>query len=89
VLSWVGSGYNEAQAAKSAEKPASPDKGAALAFLNTATSQQLTAKLGLGKATTDHIIAGRPYKNINELHAKKIVSMAVFHRIEIRLGVRP
>lgn len=56
--------------------------------LNTATSEQLDGLWGIGKARAATIIANRPFKSVEDLHARKLIPENVFSRIKDQLVVR-
>jgi DNA uptake protein ComE-like DNA-binding protein len=62
------------------------DKGAAAVAgkidINNASKDDLMKLKGVGDATADKIIAGRPYHAKNELVRKNIVSQPVYNRIK-------
>lgn len=53
--------------------------------VNTATPAELDALPGIGKARTKAIIAGRPYKSVDEIDTKKIIPHATFEKIKAQL----
>lgn len=53
--------------------------------INSATPEQLSALPGIGKAYSDKIVQGRPYKGKNELLDKKILPAAVYSRIKDKI----
>lgn len=53
--------------------------------LNTATKQQLIALPGIGEVYAPKIMAGRPYKEKNELVSRKIIPEATYKQIEGRV----
>ena len=81
----------EFQSAASTNSNSGPQdtSAAAVAFLNTATAQQMEFRLGVNRGTAAQIVANRPYADVNQLHAKKIVNLAEYQRIERRLGLKP
>jgi competence protein ComEA len=50
--------------------------------INSATKEQLMTLKGIGKAYSDKIIAGRPYKRKDELVTKSIVPKATYDAIK-------
>ncbi len=61
-------------------KPVLPDTGAALIDLNAATAAELKELPGVGPATVKKIIAGRPYKSVDDL-SKAGISAKEFAKI--------
>jgi len=74
------SGSSQSKPAPSAT--ASNAKSAPLMDINSATKGQLDTLPGVGEATADKIIAGRPYRAKNELVQKKIVPQATYDKIK-------
>lgn len=66
-------------ASKPATKPVGPVN------VNTATPAELDALPGIGKARTKAIIAGRPYKSVDEIDTKKVIPHATFEKIKAQL----
>lgn len=85
-----------AQDTKTKDKP-TKDQAASTAFdkgaepaagkidINSASKDDLMKLKGVGDATADKIIAGRPYHAKNELVRKKIVSQPVYNQIKERI----
>lgn len=55
--------------------------------VNQATADQLDTLSGIGPATSQKIISGRPYETINDLLNKKIVGKSVFEKIKDKISV--
>ena len=81
-----------AQDTKTKDKPAK-DQAASSAYdqgaqpagkidINSASKDELMKLKGVGDATADKIIAGRPYRAKSELVRKKILSRPVYDRIK-------
>lgn len=56
--------------------------GSTLIGLNTAVEAQLESLPGIGPATASKIIDNRPYKTLDELVSKKVVSKNLFDKIK-------
>ena len=67
----------EPKAPTKASKPSGADVKTALADLNTATEAQLEELPGIGAASAKKIIAGRPYKSVDELSKSGIPAATV------------
>lgn len=78
-------GKTSAETAAKTSKPAataSSAKAAALLDINSASKDDLEKLPGIGPATSQKIIAGRPYRAKNELVSKKIVSKSEYEKIK-------
>jgi competence protein ComEA len=76
-----------AQAAP-AKQPAGKHAKAALLDINSATKEQLMTLEGIGDATAQNIIAGRPYAKKDQLLSKKIVPAAAYDKIKGKIIAR-
>ncbi len=56
--------------------------------INHATKEQLESLPGIDGASADRIIAGRPYKNSEELPRRHIISRAEYHRIATKIETK-
>lgn len=55
--------------------------------INTANESELDSLPGVGPATIEKIISGRPYSSIEELLEKKIVGQKVFDNIKEKISI--
>ena len=72
-------------AVKPVAKPATVKPPVGPVNINTATPAELDALPGIGKARTKAIIAGRPYKSVDEIDSKKVIPHATFEKIKGQL----
>lgn len=94
---WVDKNINLAQKVSDGFKIYIPKKGESYALgsqtkssfinINSASASELDSLPGVGLATAQKIIDGRPYSDINELLSKKIVKSSVFDKIKGSISV--
>jgi competence protein ComEA len=73
------------KAAPATESKMAPAPKAELLDINSATSDQLDALPGIGKAYSAKIIAGRPYKGKDDLVNKDIVPQKTYDGIKDKI----
>jgi DNA uptake protein ComE-like DNA-binding protein len=56
--------------------------------INTATTSQLKAQLGVGDAYSEKIVKGRPYARKDDLVRKKIVPRTTYEQIKDKIVAR-
>ena len=77
------SGDSGAKTSQSATSPsATAAKSGAKLDLNSASKDDLEKLPGIGPATSQKIIAGRPYRAKNELVSKKIITKSEYEKIK-------
>jgi competence protein ComEA len=74
-----------APAPKASESKMAPAPKAELLDINSATSDQLDALPGIGKAYSAKIIAGRPYKGKDDLVNREIVPQKTYDGIKDKI----
>jgi DNA uptake protein ComE-like DNA-binding protein len=67
-----------------AQKAAAPDA----VDLNTASAEQMT-KLGLDEATQQKVVAGRPYRGLDDAKLKDAIPASTLSQLEGRVTVKP
>src|SRR5262245_47584528 len=83
----IACSLNLGQTPSTTKMPAATKKEASTAAkhemidINSATKEQLMTLPGIGGASADKIIAGRPYKTKSELNTKKIIPAATYSKI--------
>jgi competence protein ComEA len=83
LASWTGKTGASANAGLLAERQAkAPTTPAELVDINSATKEQLDALPGIGKAYSQKIIDGRPYKAKTDLVKKNIIPQATYDKIK-------
>lgn len=77
-----------APAAKSEKKMASKAAAAPMIDINSASKEDLMKLAGIGDATADKIIAGRPYTSKAQLESKGIVTKAQYAKIRAHVTAK-
>ncbi len=63
------------------------NKGETFVKINTASAAELDTLWGVGPATAQKIISGRPYSNIEDLLTKKIIKSNVYETIKDKISL--
>ncbi len=71
----------QTKATKAEAKESAPKAGPKL-DINTASKEDLEKLPGIGPATSQKIVDGRPYQNKHELVTKKVVSQSEYSKIK-------
>jgi len=74
-----------ALASSAGPPPRPPTDVPDLLDINTATSEQLNAILGIGDAYSEKIIKGRPYQRKDELVQRQILPRATYETIKYKI----
>lgn len=77
-----------APAAAKSEKKSMAKTSAALVDINSASKEDLMKLAGIGDATADKIIAGRPYTSKAQLESKGIVTKAQYAKIRAHVTAK-
>jgi competence protein ComEA len=97
-IGWVEANLNMAKEVKDGEKIYIPGKqsdlgaggvstGSGRVNINLASLSELEGLVGVGEATAQKIVSGRPYQKIDELWERKIVSQKVYEQIKEQISV--
>ena len=76
------------KASAPAASKADAKAAAKLINVNTATAAELDALPKIGEARSKAIIAGRPYKSVDDLLAKKVLPQDAFDAIKAKISVK-
>ena len=77
-----------APAAAKSEKKSMAKASAAMIDINSASKEDLMKLAGIGDATADKIIAGRPYTSKVQLESKGIVTKAQYAKIRAHVTAK-
>lgn len=88
----AGLSYTQQKSAATAKAQAKTEKASApsakLIDINSATADELDALPGIGKAYSQKIIDGRPYKMKTDLVRKKIIPQGTYDKIKDKIIAR-
>lgn len=91
IKKWLLPNADDAAASAAANQPASagaPKDSEGRLNLNSASREDLSKMPGIGQRYADKIIAGRPYKKIEEVVKRNIMPAAAFATVRNRLMIQ-